>query len=207
MALQDPHLPNGTSAALSVVRRRSHTALQDSNRRSGVVPVSGSVPSVGMGWVIPTIGMAIPTIGMSIPMLGRDCRPIAPGPQAPPLLLPVRSRPRSSDSQNPDRAVGRSGVFTAVRVVPQGPAVRVGCQRSLPRSEARSVGRSRGFHGGTGSAPGLGGESGVSALSASVGGSVGRSGEGRPTDRASSCGFDRQQEWGCLRPWVHVIAN
>ena len=40
-------------------------ALQNSNRRSGVVPVSGSVPSVGMGWVIPTIGMAIPMVGMS----------------------------------------------------------------------------------------------------------------------------------------------
>jgi hypothetical protein len=35
-------------------------ALQDSNLRSGVVPGSGSVPSVGMGWVILDFGMAIP---------------------------------------------------------------------------------------------------------------------------------------------------
>ena len=35
-------------------------SLQDSNRRSGVVPVSGSVRSVRMGRVIVDIGMAIP---------------------------------------------------------------------------------------------------------------------------------------------------
>ena len=39
-------------------------ALQDSIRRSGVVPVSGSVPSVGMGWMIVLTGMAIPMAGM-----------------------------------------------------------------------------------------------------------------------------------------------
>ena len=33
--------------------------LQDSIRRSGVVPVSGSVPSVGMEWMIVDNGMAI----------------------------------------------------------------------------------------------------------------------------------------------------
>jgi hypothetical protein len=45
-------------------------ALQDSIRRSGVVPVSGSVPSVGMGWMIVDNGMAIPMAGMAIPMAG-----------------------------------------------------------------------------------------------------------------------------------------
>ena len=39
--------------------------LQDSIRRSGVVPVSGSVPSVGMGWMIVLTGMAIPMAGMA----------------------------------------------------------------------------------------------------------------------------------------------
>jgi hypothetical protein len=57
----------GTAQAASSARARlsrklaslemTVSALQDSIRRSGVVPVSGSVPSVGMGWMIVDNGM------------------------------------------------------------------------------------------------------------------------------------------------------